>query len=809
MEPRGCFNCIKSLCFFALLVFELCSASTLYVGKIYPGFEGSQMNWIDRDGLFLQSKNSVFALRFYTSLDVNLFLLVVIHMKSSQIVWTANRGLLVRNNDKLVFDKNGNVYLNNATSVVWSTDTTGKGVAAMEMQDTGNLVLLGDNGSILWQSFSHPTDTLLSGQEFVEGMRLKSFPYHNNLYHYLEFKVGDLILYAGYQNPQIYWSMSTDDRKTTNKVNGKVSSASLVANSWNFYDQNRTLVWQFNFSAINGLNATSAVVLDTDGSMSFHNLQSVGSPVAEPIRIPQNLCGTPEPCFPYNVCSFDTRCQCPSALNSSPNCTPQLNILCNSSKSVINLLYVGEKLNYFALGFVKPFLKTHLNGCKEACLIHCSCVVLFFDNTTGNCFLFDHIGSFQRADLGSTGFISYVKVSNDGNNGRKGKKRLVFLVIIAVPIVLAIVGLIYLRFQSGQTKNKLLEPSQEISEEDDFLDSVSGMPVRFSYNDLCSATKDFSVKLGQGGFGSVYQGMLPDGTKIAVKKLEGIGQGKKEFRAEVSIIGSVHHVHLVNLKGFCAEGSHRLLVYEYMGNGSLDRWIFKNKRGGHMLEWETRFNIALGTAKGLAYLHEECDVKIVHCDIKPENVLLDDNFMAKVSDFGLAKLMAREESRVFTVVRGTRGYLAPEWITNYAISEKSDVYSFGMVLLEVIGGRKNYDPGESSETAHLPSYAFKMMEEGKLNEILDPNLDIDNTDERVITAMKVALWCIQDDMHLRPPMAIVVQMLEGLCNVPEPPTSVVSSRLYSSFMKSSNEEGTSSGLTRVVLPSDVQLSGPR
>ncbi|WOG87781.1 hypothetical protein DCAR_0207012 [Daucus carota subsp. sativus] len=384
--------------------------------------------------------------------------------------------------------------------------------------------------------------------------------------------------------------------------------------------------------------------------------------------------------------------------------------------------------------------------------------------------------------------------------------------IIVVITTLVILVLLFAGVRYYKKSNDLPESPKVDSEEDNFLESISGMPVRFTYKDLQVATKDFSAILGRGGFGSVYEGILKDGTRLAVKQLEGLGQGKKEFQAEVSIIGSIHHLHLVRLKGFCAEGAHKLLVYEFMANNSLDKWLFKRNKA-EKLDWDTRYNIAIGTAKGLAYLHEDCDVKIVHCDIKPENVLLDDNFLAKVSDFGLAKLMSREQSHVFTTLRGTRGYLAPEWITNYAISEKSDVYSYGMVLLEIIGGRKNYDASETSEKSHFPSYAFKMMEEGKLTDILDENLEIAKTDERVMVAIQVALWCIQDDMSHRPSMTKVVQMLEGLSPVPPPPmSSQLNSRLYSNFCKSISEEGTSSG------PSDcnsdaylsaVRLSGPR
>ncbi|KAL7166094.1 hypothetical protein ACSBR2_036883 [Camellia fascicularis] len=612
--------------------------------------------------------------------------------------------------------------------------------------------------------------------------------------------------------------MSKENQKIINKDGGEVTSASLIANSWRFYDQNRTLLWQFVFSDNTDPNVTWVSVLRDDGFIAFSTLKKGGLSNDSPTKIPEGPCSTPEACDPYNICD-STKCQCPSSiLSSSPNCTPGIVSPCDSSTGPTELLKVGDGLDYFALGYVSPVNKTDLDGCKAICVGNCSCLALFFENSSGNCFVFDSIGSFKNNGAGFVSFIKVLSTGGSGNHNNPGgggssQKRFPYVIIIAISTVLIIIGLLYGAYRYHRRKSKLPESPKDNSEEDTFLESLSGMPIRFSYNFLQTATNNFSVKLGQGGFGSVYQGALPDGTHLAVKKLEGIGQGKKEFRAEVSIIGSIHHLHLVRLKGFCAEGVHRLLVYEYMANGSLDKWIFKKNREDFMLDWNMRFNIALGTAKGLAYLHEDCDAKIIHCDIKPENVLLDSNFLAKVSDFGLAKLMTREQSHVFTTLRGTRGYLAPEWITNYAISEKSDVYSYGIVLLEIIGGRKSYDPDESSEKSHYPSYAFKMMEEGKLRNILDSKLEIDEEDERVAIAIKVALWCIQDDMHLRPPMTRVVQMLEGLCAVPPPPmASQMGSRLYSNFYKSTSGEGTSSGPSDCnsdVHLSAVRLSGPR
>ncbi|KAF8080098.1 hypothetical protein N665_0976s0020 [Sinapis alba] len=792
-----------------------------YTGSITPGFVGSQMNYINNNGIFLESNNSNFGFGFVTTpASVTLFTLSIIHKASSRVIWSANRASPVSNSDKVRFEANGNVVLRREQgggSEVWRLDNSGKNVSRIELRDSGNLVVVSSYGASIWESFDHPTDTLITNQGFKEGMKLTSNPSSSsNMTYTLEITSGDMVLSAKtLLTPQVYWSMGNDRGKIINR-DGAVTSSSLLGNSWRFFDQNQSLLWQFVYSDDKDGNTTWIAVLGNNGVISFSNLGSGGASASDSsTKIPNDQCSTPEPCGPYYVCSGSKVCGCVSALSRArSDCKSGIDSPCKKNNAT--LLNAGDKVDYFALGFATPFSKrTNLDRCKEFCNSNCSCLGLFFKNTSGDCFLFDWIGSFRNSGSGGSGYVSYIKVAtNGGDKGEDDGKHFPYIVIIILATVFIIGVLIFAAFRIHRRKITRFDELEQSSEEDNFLENLSGMPIRFAFKDLQLATNNFSVKLGQGGFGSVYEGSLPDGSRLAVKKLEGIGQGKKEFRAEVSIIGSIHHLHLVRLRGFCVEGTHRLLAYEFLAKGSLERWIFRKKDGDVLLDWDTRFNIALGTAKGLAYLHEDCDARIIHCDIKPENILLDDNFNAKVSDFGLAKLMTREQSHVFTTMRGTRGYLAPEWITSYAISEKSDVYSYGMVLLELIGGRKNYDPSESSEKCHFPSYAFKMMEEGKVLEIVDGEMkNVDLNDERVQRAMRTALWCIQEDMHLRPSMSKVVQMLEGVFTVVQPPSSsTMGSRLYSSSISEEGGGGKLSG------PGDsnsenslsaVRLSGPR
>ncbi|KAL2928503.1 Proline-rich receptor-like protein kinase PERK1, partial [Bienertia sinuspersici] len=271
----------------------------------------------------------------------------------------------------------------------------------------------------------------------------------------------------------------------------------------------------------------------------------------------------------------------------------------------------------------------------------------------------------------------------------------------------------------------------------------------FTYEELFEATNGFSDDyiIGQGGFGYVYQGILSNGKVAAIKQLKlGSFQGEREFSAEIDIISRIHHKNLVSLIGYSIDGNQKLLVYEFMANNSLAYHLHASEAKSE-LRWDTRMQIAIGSAKGLAYLHEDCDPKVIHRDIKATNILLDSNFKAKVSDFGLAKFVADAETHVTTRVMGTFGYIAPEYASSGKLTEKSDVYSFGIVLLELISGRA---PMNLVEWAR-PLIA-QAMKEGIYDELADPKLGnrYDNVEMGRMVACVEA--CIHPFANKRPQM---------------------------------------------------------
>ncbi|XVE51517.1 hypothetical protein DITRI_Ditri02bG0048400 [Diplodiscus trichospermus] len=336
-----------------------------------------------------------------------------------------------------------------------------------------------------------------------------------------------------------------------------------------------------------------------------------------------------------------------------------------------------------------------------------------------------------------------------------------------VYIVVGVVGLCLVFFVLGILWWKCRLLGKYWRKEDTKEESPSGT---ITLKQIKVATDDFDSanKIGEGGFGPVYKGQLPDGTKIAVKQLSSKSrQGNREFLNEIGMISCLQHPNLVKLHGFCVEGDQLLLVYEYMENNSLARALFGSEHNQLELDWPTRLKICIGIARGLAFLHEESRLKIVHRDIKATNVLLDSDLNPKISDFGLARLDEEEKTHVTTRVAGTIGYMAPEYALWGYLTYKADVYSFGIVALEIVAGRNNTRYRPEEDYVCLQDWALVLQQKGNLMELVDPTLGSEFNKEEAIRMIKVSLLCTNPSPALRPIMSEVVKMLEGRTLVPE------------------------------------------
>ncbi|XP_054779773.1 probable serine/threonine-protein kinase At1g01540 [Prosopis cineraria] len=286
----------------------------------------------------------------------------------------------------------------------------------------------------------------------------------------------------------------------------------------------------------------------------------------------------------------------------------------------------------------------------------------------------------------------------------------------------------------------------------------------YTLRELEAATNNLCEEnvIGEGGYGIVYHGVLGDGTRVAVKNLlNNKGQAEKEFKVEVEAIGRVRHKNLVRLLGYCVEGAYRMLVYEYVDNGNLEQWLHGDVGSVSPLSWDIRINIILGTAKGLAYLHEGLEPKVVHRDVKSSNILLNRQWNPKVSDFGLAKLLCSERSYVTTRVMGTFGYVAPEYACTGMLTEKSDVYSFGILIMEIITGRSPVDYSRPQGEVNLVEWLKTMVGNRKSEEVVDPKLPEMPSSKALKRALLVALRCVDPDGTKRPKMGHVIHMLEA------------------------------------------------
>ncbi|CAN6204649.1 unnamed protein product [Urochloa humidicola] len=851
---------LASLLGLVLLIVILFSARAAEAGPVatelvYPGLVASNILYIDTGGAFLESKSGAFrAAVINPGKQQGRFYLAVLHAPSATLVWSANRGAPTTSSGHVNLTSRGLTVSDPNGTVLWSTPQlpAGSPVTALRLEDSGNLQLLGDRNATLWQSFDAPTDALLPGQELRAGADLAAARAADDLAegeYRLAVTAADVVL--AWQG-STYWRLSNDLRSYKDR-NVAVASVSVNASGLLALAADGALVFRVDLPA--GA-AFPVLKLGYDGRLRVTGFPLVNSsaPVGDDFVAPDNDCDLPLQCPQLGLCSpagNGSTCTCPPLFAASPTtpgaCVPGDGSALaspgscrgNDSTAPVTYLALKSQAAYFATKFDPPTMAgVNYTACRGLCTGICSCLAYFYDTSSRSCYLVreKQLGSLYLSSSASAlGFIKTVHSPQNGtrNGSNSSANRTVPIVlpsIAAFLLVAVIAGYACWRrmkkngkkkkkaksstgakhvYTGGRKKTPSWDTGNADADDDENDDDVvvPGMPTRFTYAEIAAMTDNFDTKIGSGGFGSVYKGELPGGEGlIAVKKLEAVGvQAKREFLTEITVIASIRHVNLVRLRGFCAEGPRRLLVYEYMNRGSLDRSLFG--RSGPVLEWGERMEVALGAARGLAYLHTGCDQKIVHCDVKPENILLADGGQVKIADFGLAKLMSPEQSALFTTMRGTRGYLAPEWLSSAAISDRADVYSFGMVMLELIHGRKNrgeqtdnnnnvvavigsgeelsdWPSGWSSTAApastpsggggsgsgdeYFPMVALELHEQGRHLDIVDARLQGRADEADVARAVRIALCCLHEDPAQRPSMAAVVRMLEGAVSPPEP-----------------------------------------
>jgi Protein kinase domain/D-mannose binding lectin len=874
---------------FLFLLLSLClhfhgtAAIQASIEYIYPNFSATNLLYFDTNGIFLTSVNGTFQAAIYKpGTQQSNYYFSVLHTPSATVVWTANRNIPISDRSSTVELTSEGLYANypNGTAL-WSTPQLKAPVKSMRLLENGNLVILDVQNTSLWQSFDHPSDALLSGQLLSAGAYLTSSAsdtdYTESDYRFDVTPSDAILRWLGIA----YWRLS-NDMNSIKDSDATVSYLTMDDSGVSLATSSGAMVFQIPLQSA----PLRILKLGSDGRLHIMSYATPNSsvPLSNAFLAPSSDCDLPLSCGSLGVCSGQgnsSSCVCPPYFASSTHssgCSPvngnvfAANNSCNGKDNLdVSYLSVGSGITYFGNKFRSPAsIGKNGSDCEKLCTNNCSCSGYFYDTSSQSCFLLQQpIGSLINTNsTESTKSLGYVKIVNSNNepsqtDASSSPPKILPILLPSLAAFLAILvicgfGFIWLRrnqkkvrkSKSSVTKNMIHgPPSRPITDTDclfsDNDDDISeillpGLPTRFSFEELEEITGYFRTKIGSGGFGSVYKGELADGSTVAVKKIEGVGlHGRKEFCTEIAVIGNIHHVNLVRLRGYCAQGSHRLLVYEYMNRGSLDRSLFRPT--GPLLEWNERMNVAIGAARGLAYLHSGCQPKVLHCDVKPENILLDDEgkkTQVKIGDFGLAKLLTPEQSGLFTTMRGTRGYLAPEWLSNTPISDRTDVYSFGMVLLEIIRGRKNRSErvtdGDSnysststesvgSKNDYFPLVALEKHEQKNYEHLADPRLEGRVEVKELERMVKAALCCLHEDPGLRPNMTSVAAMLEGTMEVWEPRTEALGFlRVYGRgfscnaleiddvtgrFARSQATTATNSGWASYM--SSNQLSGPR
>ncbi|GMN69346.1 hypothetical protein TIFTF001_038393 [Ficus carica] len=710
------------------------------------------------------SNSGQFAFGFYQQGDGFAVGIWFEKMEEKTVVWTAKRDDPPLPQDTtLLLSGDGRLFLQDEQGRQEHISNASQLAASASMLDSGNFVLYNSNSTIIWQSFDSPTDTLLPGQRLVpqEGRnRLISSVSETNhssgRFQLVMQSDGNLVQYPvlsiGLLPSHHYWNTETykaGDNVTLNlDPNGWLYLLnSTGSNIKNISDAGRSHL---------GKNVLYRMIIDVNGLLRLYSHSMVQNDdwVVEWVSTnnlcdPTGLCGLNSYCDlngqgPYCVClpGFDFVDQDQKGLGCERNSSTYGCGTKNDERVTFEELtgIAWEENSYSVVSL------DNKNACLEECSRDCNCEIALFQNQ--QCSKKKIPLQFGKTTQGIVLITTIIKVHSGEVGARKGRNEHgrtgILISGIAIStfglIALVVSGILVCRFRMWEYKRIGNHGSNK------FLEDVTLRP--YAYAELEKATNGF--------------------TDQRLERV--IADGEREFRNEMKVIGKTHHKNLVKLLGYCHEGTSRLLVYEYMTNGSLADFLFRSETKP---TWEERNGIVLNIAKGILYLHEECETQIIHCDIKPENILMDEQNCAKIADFGLAKLLMPDQSRTYTGFRGTRGYVAPEWHRNMPITVQADVYSFGIVLLEIVCCRRSVEMDVPEDKVILANWVYDCFLDGELDKLVE---DEDAEKIEVEKMMKLGLWCIQEEPSVRPSMKKVCLMMEGTIEVPPPPnpTSSVS-----------------------------------
>ncbi|KAK7290953.1 hypothetical protein RIF29_05762 [Crotalaria pallida] len=742
-------------------------------------------------------------------------------------VWVANRDKPVsdKNTAKLTIFAGNLVLLDESQTQVWSTNLTStsqnSAYVVAVLLDNGNLILRDNHDASesdpLWQSFDHPTDTWLPGGKLKLDNKTKQPQY--------------LTSWKNKEDPATGLFSLVLDPKGTNELHILRNRSEEYWTSGPWDEHNFQMLFSSNFFFMsnenesyftyslygNNTSTMSWFLMDISGQMKQLTLLENAQQWSLFKSMPSDQCDVYDFCGAFGSCTGNSMPSCNCLTGFKPmsasewnlgdysgGCVRKTRLQCESSNPSD-----GEKDGFLAMpNMLLPKLAQFLGAgnsedCESICLKNCSCTA--FAVTSSGCLVWngDLLNVPQLSSPDSRKGTLYLKLAasdipdtnsiiNEPASKSKGSSVSVSSIIGISFSIVAILACIfaYLRKRKiaqmrserenvRRNARRLFDRDLEVLEEKD----NEGIEVPyFDFESILKATDNFSDarKLGQGGYGPVYKGELEDGQLIAVKRLSSVSsQGLREFKNEVILIAKLQHRNLVRLRGYCIKVNEKILLYEYMPNKSLDSFLFDRTRCA-LLDWQKRFDIILGVARGLLYLHQDSRLRVIHRDLKTSNILLDEEMQPKISDFGLARIVGGKETEANTErVAGTYGYMSPEYALDGHFSTKSDIFSFGVVLLEIISGKKNTGFYHSEQEASLLGYAWGLWTENKLLDLMALSLHETCDVNQFTRCAHIGLLCVQDDPSDRPSMSNVVTMLDSetaTLPTPKQPTFFARSR---------------------------------